>query len=1595
MPAPNGPSWRGSGGPPGSNDARSWRRPATDGTAEWPISSKILNSLLGLGSTLVSIAAITLFIYLIFVPGCAHYDVVVMAPAPYHDPGLPPHPFAEQDRNDFTDRFSASSLEERLQAGTNVKLRNRGAWRSVLIVYVTALAGQYVKEQEQTNDREPGKRIDVVLYGIDSGPDEPEGRMSLDRVLKYLEEQPPALKKVLFIDLARGPMDWRWGQFTRPVLAAGLLEQASKKIPNLAIITACAPGEVSWSRPSQGHTAFAHYLMQGLLGDADGKSDRKRDGRVQLDELYSYVLKQTNQWVVQNRHFRGQHPQLFLASDDLNSTVVAEVKKQTASSAASVEPALNSDLLQLWEDRDTWSKAEPEQWCPLEWRQFLEHLHRAEQWWLAGQPDAMQFPLEAARDAVKSIQKLNDKRSSEAREITYVSQNLLRRTGTKPVAVTSPVLPERQLENALGRFAPASLSKDIKLGILTLRSDAETQSWQPFRTRLWTGTRLRDANRQRRLAEDLVFVGGTEELSESASARKTAETALAEHADIVKHVSNAHRLHRRLLAELPELAVWAAQRVPVEDLNSTPGNCRRATLMEKYALGISRELFTPPSLIEQEKSGDDKDDSAPQRMEVDLLLLFQQARELAALLDQELEIDSTRLNQPDWLDQVKSLAQNADRGLESLRGRLRQHGDDLVRRRLPATPGSGQSQYFDWLKQRNALQWSGQSRETRRGLFEALIGTGREVENNAQKQSVAQNDKWNGDDWTSVDGCWYSLWALQALSLGGTDNAMHKRWVIWKSAVLEPDRKLEWLVQLGQSVRTEYQLRVDRAQEPLTVGMDLKQVLRTLLKSERAVRSLHGYDAVRFPAERDPTRRLEEFDAGATCLEQADQYLEDFWGPDYPSQESWYTLAARECLRTARRKADQLAIKALKDRSATIETRLQDLEKNARLSVRIPEPTASFGLKTQLMFRVGATISDQVPPGVAALWMAATEPDPTQPILEIPAARARITAEKRESDMTIGKLRIPPAADCDAVTVRSQLLFRARMWDDERDVVHVNACPPVSVDEEYHPPGDKGEIKVTGFDRRNTIFIMDCSKSMTAEIDPADKTKTRFTVGRSKLCDAIKRLNSSGGKNPYVIGLMAYGHRTDLNPDRTLKPNTNWPTRVVDWRDTELLEKPAALRGNHFDRINAYLDVDANAKVAGVPLLEPFGITPSLGAIKQAAQELIKLGQGGVIVLICDGSYSDEEMLPEVTTLLQRNPNLSLQIVAYGVQNKKELDELTKLAEDTKGKVFPALDGNKLADVISSLMKPRPYAVIREAPPRQEPQAELNFPVEPLAPHAYKVHFPGLPDVPVTIYGGERLEFELDLVRGRLVHQRPKPKLFRRAQGTSPFSLTEPNRFGYLKAKHNKAPKAPVAEFQFCLDRDDLLDTIIDRPAEVRLWVTPQGDNRRLSRSWGLLPNASIPVWKVTVKDWPANGKPVVQTRWKMTRTEPDKQLSIRPGPSRVNLPEWPEIEVWTESLPGQLLVKLNVLQAAGKSSLTDIRVELGRQSQIQSRFLPVEYHRTSSFYEKEQTITYAFDVGESFDPAVMLVALTSAATLDQGSRMLTAPLEIEKWDDE
>ncbi|QDT55801.1 von Willebrand factor type A domain protein [Caulifigura coniformis] len=1598
-----GPSWRGSEPTPGRGNAQSWRRPGTPAaSAAWPVRGRWIRAVGGLISTAIAIAAIATFIFLVFVPGCSETQFAVLAPAPYNNAALPPSPFSQQDREAFRADLNAASLPEQLSPSSSADAASSSK-QGPLFIYVSAMAGR--------------TGSGVVLYTMDSGPDDADGTIPIEHLWKYLAATPAERKKIVAIDIARGPVDERWGLFIRPTVGvpdgSGSLQltEEAAAIPNLAVITSAAPGELSWSSPAFARSVFAQFLVRALKGDADGAAGEPRDYRVSLEEVHAFLLKHVNHWVLQNRDTRGQHPLLLFSkqADSLKKTVLFEVHGRPTPTgddvARQVDGALLKRLEALWDARDQWAPRTPAQNTPLEWQKFHEHLRRAEQWRLAGQLEGMTPHLDEAESALRDLTAAAS-RNPAAGLPPFLAAGLSRR-GTFAPSVTDPPLPEVQLEAALKSQAPQPVSGDARAAAVALRASAEQAAWQTYRAGLWTGGLLPAADRDRRIAEDLLFVGNAADLDRARLLRGSASERLDAHSEIVRELSTAHALHSRLLSELPALAAWAAERMPVESLASKSTESRRARLMNDYAQGIDESRFRPPSLSDQRRLPDSSDDASLQQTETDLLLLFEQTRQLGRLLDRELAANSDFASDQGWKSELQTLRQqltDPDRGLDGLQARLLRHAKGLIGATVTDLPGgtstgAGQPQYFHWLRLRNALQWNGLPADLRRSLFTDLEQSDRTLHVNSQKVPVGEPTPWNGDDWTGVDGCWRSLWALQTVSLGLADASMHEHWVDWKNAVVDPAKQINLLVNLGQSVRQEYRQRVERAQPSLANAASLKEAEGILLAAVRAERTFHGDDAVLLTGERDPLRSLQRFDLAATCLEQAGRYADDFWGTDgEKNREPWFALASGQCLQAAGRLSESLAVPALATARAEAAQRLEN-RRLGKLELALPSEKVDLTLTSQRPTSVTVERNDKVPPGVAAVWLIS---DPATGLDAVPPTRLGVEQSPATTDWTIRKQQAIPSGPCGDVAMRPRLYFRGRFWDHEEQLLRINPCPPDSLDFEYLPHAPTGQVVVFGADRRDTIFILDCSLSMADPMDPKNKQgETRFQAARKALSDALRVLRDSPTvgeqRDPYVVGLMAYGHRARTKGGDYLKTETNpdWKSAIPaavsdDWRnDFELLTSPSRLVDDRYQQM-----------IQQIGTLQPYGQTPLLGAISFASRTLLERQRGGVVVAITDGAYNDEKRegprFKALQDLLQNHPELSLHVVAFGVEQKLELDLLTDLATKTQGQFYSAPTGGDLARTIGTVMKPRQYSLARSVEPREEQFADLGSPIVNRPPRSYEVRFPGLASSTVTLYGGEQLQFDLDFVSSQLRPRRPPLLLFRRAANSETFAPTEPTRFGYLRADYDGARK--VATLELGMDRDDLLGAI-DRPAEIRLDIVSRAARQNTSRSWKLSPDRSIPAWQVELKAWEADAQPEIQAIWKMTRTPPDQQVPFSKligGPQQLSLPGWPEkaLVAVAERQPGKVLVRLQADRQAATGDVAGVRVELGRESMVEKVFLPMALPWRSRLFETERQITYEFDVGDG-DLDDLRISFTSSDSLDRDARRLQTPLVIEKWDRE
>jgi hypothetical protein len=214
--------------------------------------------------------------------------------------------------------------------------------------------------------------------------DEQGGHLEIAKLLLALK--PVGKKKLLILDAAQTPTDWRNGILVNQ-FADGLkkLEPEIASDPNLLVLCASSPGQRSWVSEEFGRSVFAHFLMEGLSGGAiDGKS-----GPITPADLLPFVRKNVDHWVQRNRAdsqrpFR-QEP-FMLPSDEKSQDFAKRFTLAYGDPGYQPTPtpskrAMRADDLQkAWETCDRLAAKVPGSWVnsPRGWRRYRELLLRYE-----------------------------------------------------------------------------------------------------------------------------------------------------------------------------------------------------------------------------------------------------------------------------------------------------------------------------------------------------------------------------------------------------------------------------------------------------------------------------------------------------------------------------------------------------------------------------------------------------------------------------------------------------------------------------------------------------------------------------------------------------------------------------------------------------------------------------------------------------------------------------------------------------------------------------------------------------------------------------------------------------------------------------------------------------------------------------------------------------------------------------------------------------------------------------------------------------------------------------------------------------------------
>lgn len=159
-----------------------------------------------------------------------------------------------------------------------------------------------IGELDKENIREQTIVFVVALHGVTDAQGayllpnlaaRPEDRLPLRDVVASLADKFRGKNKVLILEGAQSPSDWRQGMLQND-FARRLeeLEPEIEKVDRLWVLSGCDVDQRCWTSEGLGSTVFSHYLAEALKGKAAGS-----DGRLYLDELHKYLAKNVRDWV--------------------------------------------------------------------------------------------------------------------------------------------------------------------------------------------------------------------------------------------------------------------------------------------------------------------------------------------------------------------------------------------------------------------------------------------------------------------------------------------------------------------------------------------------------------------------------------------------------------------------------------------------------------------------------------------------------------------------------------------------------------------------------------------------------------------------------------------------------------------------------------------------------------------------------------------------------------------------------------------------------------------------------------------------------------------------------------------------------------------------------------------------------------------------------------------------------------------------------------------------------------------------------------------------------------------------------------------------
>lgn len=672
----------------------------------------------------------------------------------------------------------------------------------------------------------------------------------------------------------------------------------------------------------------------------------------------------------------------------------------------------------------------------------------------------------------------------------------------------------------------------------------------------------------------------------------------------------------------------------------------------------------------------------------------------------------------------------------------------------------------------------------------------------------------------------------------------------------------------------------------------------------------------------DPIRRLQDFDLHHLAVWHGMRVADDFWGSGNRTSKSFFELAGRDYLNSAKRLPpnDSRLYRDLK-------RKLEDRSKAATivLEPKIDANSGSqMGPKYDVVFSVAQ--ASEAPLGISTFYVVEDTGTPDTRL----GVSMHASAKSAEQKLTFTTTAAPAAVGAAATAVPQRTLVG--YWRGHLREV------PLKIDQQlpegqfvYRPEQNREAtviVKGAGVEPGSVAIIFDCSSSMRLgsdgkEIEAAGISRMLFAKEAVK--DIAKSL--AAAKN-YKVSLWFYGHRVGLQAkdgSYVRITNPDWPMPIPN----------GIAPGDDVEKVwsgtlNDQTLADINAKIN---LAKPFGVTPLYLSMVQTIDGDLRNAPATAprqLIVITDGKDEVADGIPsvkpattksarDVTDLLLKdakgagNP-IKVDMIACGDRTESDFFKNQLSATGVNLTVQPASNRDELKKRLSEALHLYDYDVVavgsdtRAAGPEPMNKQVTIRGLRQGEPLRHRAALRGYPvSSEFALEGGELIELTLDIRPSgdmRLIHERYKgPSGWLRtdstAQARTPDELlraTAADSFtpatyfvGAGTPDSGRDDDGPFVTFPITI-QNGTPEKFSPRPAEVWVEITPLVDDLPPAdtRPYAVYDvayraNLPAPVFECKVRGWPQAARAAeIRLWWKPERAavKLTRKLEIATNPT-------------------------------------------------------------------------------------------------------------------